>query len=58
MLIDGAIAGVWSHKVQGKRLLVNVEPFGKLSKTERAGVKREAANLALFFESELDLKFS
>jgi len=54
VLIDGAIAGVWSHKLQGKRLLVNIEPFGKLSKAERAGIEQEAASLAVFFASELD----
>jgi uncharacterized protein YcaQ len=58
VLINGAIAGVWSHRVQGKRLLVNIEPFGKLSKSERAGIEREADSLALFFDSELDLKFA
>lgn len=58
VLIDGAIAGVWSHKVQGKRLLVNIEPFGKLSKAQRAGIEREAEHLARFFDSELDLKFA
>ncbi len=57
VLINGAIAGVWSHKLQGKRLLVNIEPFGKLSKKERAGIEREAERLALFFESELDFQF-
>jgi uncharacterized protein YcaQ len=58
VLIDGAIAGVWSHKLQSKRLLVEVEPFGKLSKAERAGVEREAERLAHFFESSLNLKFA
>ena len=57
VLIDGAIAGVWSHKLQGKRLLINIEPFGKLSKTERAGIEREGERLALVFESELDFQF-
>jgi uncharacterized protein YcaQ len=58
VLIDGAIAGVWSHKLQGKNLLVNVEPFGQLSKAERAGIDQEASSLALFFGSELDFHFS
>jgi Winged helix DNA-binding domain len=56
VLIDGVIAGVWSHKLQGKRLLVNIEPFGKLSKAERAGIKAESESLAGFFGSDLDLK--
>jgi uncharacterized protein YcaQ len=58
VLIDGAIAGVWSHKAHGKRLVVNIEPFAKLSRTERTGIEREAESLAVFFESKLDLKFS
>jgi hypothetical protein len=58
VLIDGAIAGVWSYKLQGKRLLVNIEPFGKLSKTERAGIEQEAESLALFFGNELDFHLS
>jgi uncharacterized protein YcaQ len=57
VLIDGAIAGVWSHKLQGKKLLVEIEPFGKLPKAERGGIEREAEHLAQFFESELKLQF-
>jgi len=57
VLIDGAIAGVWSHKLENKKLLVKIEPFGKLSHLARAGIKREAESLALFFGSDLDLKF-
>ena len=58
VLIDGAIAGVWSHKLQNKKLLVEIDPFGKLSRTARAGIEREAERLALFFDSELDLRFA
>jgi hypothetical protein len=58
VLIDGAIAGVWSHKLQNKKLRVEVEPFGKLSKAARTGIEREAGHLARFFESELELKFA
>ena len=53
VLIDGAVEGVWSYKLQGKKLLVNVEPFGKLSKSERAGIVQEAERLAHFFQSDL-----
>lgn len=56
VLIDGAVAGVWSYKLQGKRLRVEIEPFGKLSKAQRAGIKREAEHLGLYFESGLDFK--
>ena len=58
VLIDGAVAGVWSYKPQGKRLAaVEIEPFGKLSKVERAGIEREAQGLAGFFESDLEFRF-
>jgi hypothetical protein len=57
VLIDGAVAGVWSYKLQGKRLSIEIEPFGKLSKTERAGIEREAQGLAGFFESDLEIIF-
>src|SRR5258708_420765 len=57
VLIDGAIAGDWSHKLQNKSLVVTIEPFGKLTKAARAGIEREAGRLAAFFDSKLDLKF-
>ena len=57
VLINGAIAGVWSHKLQGKRLQVEIEPFGKLNKAERAAIERQAESLAQYYESHLELKF-
>ncbi len=57
VLIDGAVAGVWSHKLHGRRLLVEIEPFAKISRTERAGIEREAERLALYFESDLEVRF-
>jgi hypothetical protein len=53
VLIDGAVAGVWSYRIQGKKLLVEVEPFERLSRIVRSGIEREAEHLALFFKSEL-----
>ena len=58
VLIDGAIAGVWSHKLQGKKLLVDIEPFGKLSKAQRVGIEQEAESLARYFQSALELKLA
>jgi hypothetical protein len=58
VLIDGAIAGLWSHKLQNKKLLVEIEPFGKLSRIARAAIEREAEHLARFFGSDLNLKFA
>jgi uncharacterized protein YcaQ len=58
VLINGAIAGVWSYKPQGKRLRVEIDPFGNLKHAERAGIEREAESLAMFFERSLELKFN
>jgi len=58
VLIDGAVAGVWSHKLQGKRLLVEIEPFGKLSKADRAGIEREAESLAQYYKSAPEIRFA
>jgi uncharacterized protein YcaQ len=58
VLINGSIAGVWSHKLQNKNLLVEADPFGRLTRDQRAAVEREAKSLAAFFESGLELKFS
>lgn len=58
VLIDGTIAAVWSHKLQSKKLLVRIEPFGKLSRSARAGIEREAEHLALYFGGELELQFT
>ncbi len=57
VLIDGAVAGVWSYKPQGKRLSVEIEPFGKLSRAERKGIEQEAESLASSFESKLEIRF-
>jgi uncharacterized protein YcaQ len=56
VLINGEIAGVWSHRLQNQRLHVSVEPFGKFSKVVRAEIKREAEDLAEYFGSELSFQ--
>jgi hypothetical protein len=57
VLLDGAVAGVWSHKIESKKLLVEVEPFGRLSLELRAAATREAEQFAAYFGGELHLKF-
>jgi hypothetical protein len=57
VLINGAVAGVWSHRFQNKKLLVEIEPFEGLSRTVRAAIEREAERLAIFFAANLDLQF-
>jgi|ERR1022692_816486 hypothetical protein len=57
VLTDGVVAGVWSHKLQSKSLLVRIESFGKPSRGARAEIEQEAGRLALFFDSDLELQF-
>jgi uncharacterized protein YcaQ len=52
VLVDGAIVGVWSYKVQGKKVSVAVESFEKISKTVKALLEQEAQSLAAFFGGE------
>ena len=57
-----------AHRRRGRRCLVSqtskqaaaveIEPFGKLSKTERAGIEREAERLALVLRERLELQFA
>jgi Winged helix DNA-binding domain len=56
LLIDGAIAGVWSHKVENKKLLVEIEPLSRLSPKVRSAIKREGERLAIFFARELEFQ--
>ena len=58
VLVDGRIAGVWSHERKGARLIVEVEPFGRLARAVRAGVETEADALARFLGGELELRLS
>jgi hypothetical protein len=55
VLVDGRMAGVWSHERKGDRLVVEIEPFGRLSRAERAGAEAEAELLAGFLGGELEL---
>jgi Winged helix DNA-binding domain len=54
VLVDGRMAGVWSHERKGDRVVVEVEPFGRLSRADRAGAEAEAAALAAFLGGELE----
>ena len=58
LLINGRIAGVWSHRQRGKTLHVSVEPFGRLSRSQSAAIESRAANIAEFFESTLTLAYT
>ena len=58
VLVDGRMAGVWSHEREGGRLAVEIEPFGRLKRAEKAGAEAEAEALADFLGGELELTFA
>ncbi len=48
VLVDGRIAGIWSHEKRGRRLRVTVEPFAYLPAAIRQEIELEAADLGRF----------
>jgi hypothetical protein len=58
VLINGTIAGVWSYKLQNKKLLVTIEPFGVLSRAIRADIAQEAEGLGKFYGTEVEPRFA
>jgi Winged helix DNA-binding domain len=58
LLVNGRMEGVWKHERKGARLIVAVEPFGKLPKWARTEVQAEAERLAEFLCGELELSWS
>jgi hypothetical protein len=57
VLVDGVMAGVWRHERKGKRIAIEVEPFGKLSRARRTEVEAEAERLATFLGGEPALTY-
>ncbi|GAA1624499.1 winged helix DNA-binding domain-containing protein [Kribbella alba] len=58
LLVDGRIAGVWRHERKGQRLVVELEPFGRLAARARQGLEAEAERLAGFLSGQLDVNWS
>jgi uncharacterized protein YcaQ len=58
LLVNGRMEGVWKHERKGTRLLVAVEPFGRLPKWARTEVEAEAERLARYLGGELELSWS
>jgi len=55
LLIDGVVAGLWERRPRGKRLAVRVEPLVPLTPAQEAQVAGEAARLAAFLDTPVDL---
>ncbi len=58
LLVDGRMAGVWSHDVAGGRVAISVEPFAAVGSDVRAGVEAEAQRLAAFLGGEPDVAWA
>lgn len=48
VLVHGRVAGTWAHRREGRRLVVRVEPFQRLSKTTLEVLGGEVRSLAQF----------
>ena len=58
VLIDGRVAGVWSHTRRGKVTQVLVEPIGTLSAHQRSAIEKRATDVAAFFDTTLALAYT
>jgi uncharacterized protein YcaQ len=57
VLVNGRMAGIWRHERKGRRLIVEIERFGRLPSWTRAQLEAEAERLARFLGGELELSF-
>jgi hypothetical protein len=53
VLVNGDIAGIWRPRQSGAKLMVRVEPWGRLSATSRNAIAEQAERLAQFRGGQL-----
>ena len=58
VLVNGRVAGVWSHARRGEVLQATIELFDKLSRPQYAAIEQRAADVARFFDSSLELAYT
>lgn len=58
LLVDGLVAGVWSHERKGRKLEVTVKPFAKLRAAHRKAITVEADDLGRFLDAPASTSFS
>jgi hypothetical protein len=58
VLVNGRIVGVWKHALKGRRLQVEIEPFGRLPARARPQLESEVQRLAEFLDGELALRWT
>lgn len=50
LLIDGTVAGVWSQRRSGRTLAITVEPFDRLTATQRRSLDDQAERIGRFLD--------
>ncbi|HZC14994.1 MAG TPA: winged helix DNA-binding domain-containing protein [Thermoleophilaceae bacterium] len=58
LLVNGRMDGVWRHERKGARLIVEIEPFGKLPAWARKQAGAEAGRLAEHLGADLEVTWS
>jgi Winged helix DNA-binding domain len=58
VLVNGRMEGVWKYERKGKRLLLELEPFGKLPKWARTQAEAEAERIADHLDGALELSWA
>ena len=58
LLVNGRMEGVWRHERKRRRLILQLEPFGRLPKWARAQLEREARRLGDFLGGELAVSWT
>jgi hypothetical protein len=58
LCVDGRFDGAWRHERKGKRVVVSIEPWRKVSKATRTAAEREAERLAQFLGGSLELTWT
>ncbi len=55
LLLDGVVGGVWHQKRSGRRVRITVEPLGRLTKAQRAGLEVEVERVGAIVQAQPDL---
>jgi hypothetical protein len=58
LLVEGRMAGVWRSERKSRRVVVEIEPFKRVTKAVRAEAESEAERLATFLDGELALTWA
>jgi winged helix DNA-binding protein len=58
VVVGGLVVGTWNRKTAGKRTVVTVTPFDRLSATRRREVERAATAYGRFLDSETTVVYS